>query len=360
MSTAAVVNDLGYIFPKQGYDWNVWDMQLYKDRIYIGYGNSRNEGPSPNAGPITIMYLDTNTNKIVPNFVTDEEQVENFRILDNRLYVPGTDIRSPVEQGNIYATQNDTWLRIGIIPGANHVFDLELMNGKLFAAISTSGVGPTVFVSEDMGKTWKPVVVQAGSPYVSKMSRTYSLFNFKGNIYAATFLYNMSNVGEYNRILVTDGVTAKTVKVTENSMFPGAPKGVMYRLMRPTVALDCIMYISGIFDLDYQWKPEGIYFAPEINQARRIKLPEAEAQPMDILSRGDTVYVLANKKVTDKSYINVVYKTNNLSNWSEVLRFENDTFARSFEEAKGTFYFGMGCDSSFIANSTGKIVKVSI
>ena len=40
--------------PDLYYARNVWDMEVYDDRLYLGHGNSNNDGPAPNAGPVEI------------------------------------------------------------------------------------------------------------------------------------------------------------------------------------------------------------------------------------------------------------------------------------------------------------------
>lgn len=37
------------------YARNVWDLQAFKGRIYVGGGNWDNKGPAPNAGPVPIL-----------------------------------------------------------------------------------------------------------------------------------------------------------------------------------------------------------------------------------------------------------------------------------------------------------------
>lgn len=47
------VEYLGNSFSKDNYANNVWDMQVFDGRIYLGHGNSSNKGPNQNAGPMT-------------------------------------------------------------------------------------------------------------------------------------------------------------------------------------------------------------------------------------------------------------------------------------------------------------------
>ncbi|QUL57177.1 hypothetical protein KDC22_12320 [Paenibacillus tritici] len=52
------VTVLGSPFKKAPYARNVWDMQLFDGKIYLGHGNSSNNAPSSNAGPVPIYYWD--------------------------------------------------------------------------------------------------------------------------------------------------------------------------------------------------------------------------------------------------------------------------------------------------------------
>ena len=46
-------------------------------------------------------------------------------------------------------------------------------------------------------------------------------------------------------------------------------------------------------------------------------------------------------------YVSRVYQTNDLTTWNEILRFTQDTYAKSFEELDGDFYFGLGTDRMY-------------
>ena len=52
-----------------------------------------------------------------------------------------------------------------------------------------------------------------------------------------------------------------------------------------------------------------------------------------------------------------VVATSDLGEWHEVLHFEADTFARSFEIVQGDMYFGMGADRAVSAGA-GNVLRV--
>lgn len=96
----------------------------------------------------------------------------------------------------------------------------------------------------------------------------------------------------------------------------------------------------------------------DIHQARRVALPDAKALPTDVLARDGKVYVLTYTRLSANSYINRVYQTTDLGTWNEVLRFKQDTYAKSFEEYDGDFYFGLGTDPDVLSPSSGKLLRV--
>jgi len=111
-------------------------------------------------------------------------------------------------------------------------------------------------------------------------------------------------------------------------------------------------------DSDSYIQPFAMYSASSISSGTKIGFPETAALPIDILTRDDEVYVLTHIQNSDTNFTNIVYKTSDLNNWTEVFRFSDLTFARSFEEINGDFYFGMGAKKVASSSSSGKVIKV--
>jgi hypothetical protein len=53
-----------------------------------------------------------------------------------------------------------------------------------------------------------------------------------------------------------------------------------------------------------------------------------------------------------------VYATGDLERWRELFRFTAPTFARSFEESGGDFFFGLGSTFRAPSPATGAILRV--
>lgn len=357
---------------KLAYARNVWDMQIFNGRLYLGHGNASNTAPASNAGPIPVVYYDPTTSSFITQTVItttgakqalDEEQLDLFKILNSVLYVPGNDGRGDTgDFGNHYSFNSgaDMWTKFRTIPKGIHVYDMAYFEGKLYAAIAASaangGSTPDIMVSTDNGVTWTKV----GSINIFGPMRAYTLFEFKGKLYGSNGIPPVTNnwSDEANLLSISGGV-ASTVVVNGGNMFPGIVKSALnyIKLVRSQVVLNKLIYIAGEIYNDHQWLPLGLFVATDINNAVKVTLPNVSALPMDILVRGNLVYVLAHVKNADNTYTNYIYKTNDLSTWGEVLEFKHATFARSFEELNGDFYFGLGCHIDVVPESTGTILR---
>lgn len=388
------VKVLGQPFLFKGtYPANVWDMQVFNGKIYLGFGNSSNKGPEANTGPIPIIYFDPPAGKFVTDNIrrynsttksyetvkaVDEEQIDIYRVLNGKLYIPGHDSRESWAFGNYYVMDNNYWQKYRNIPNGVHVYDMGFFKGKLFAAIGSNqyvdknNTSAIVLMSGDNGITWE----EMGSIPSSMVydGRVYTLFVFNSKLYAVDVLFPAwvprSGGGYYSdiaKILCFEQdsagkINTSNVTVNGSEMIPGVEldlnRGSLIKMVRVNIVNNKLLFIAGQCYNDHQWLPGGLYVAADINSAQKISLLEQNALPMDILVRGNTAYVLAYVKKSNKEYANIIYKSDDLITWTELFRFKKDTFARSFEELNGDFYFGLGCYTDYLPPSTGTILMV--
>jgi hypothetical protein len=335
---------------KPAYARNVWDMQFFEGKLYLGHGNSSNEAPNPNAGPIPVWTLDVASKTFSHDFTVDEEQIDRFRIFDDKLYIPGHDPKEGWELGNYYVLEPDGWQKHRVIPHGIHIYDLLRFKGQWFAALGTNGVQPSVLVSDDL-QTWRPVT--------SVAQRAHELFEFQGTLYAMHWAYTDNDPGS-SGLYAYNGELFLKVGIPGKRLFPNAPADSLLRMTHLTTFANQLVYIGAEFQNDHQSDPleNGLYVAPRLNQARQIVLPLENAKPYDILQQDNTLFVLVSKK-EESGYINAVYQTQDLTAWTELFRFSSETFARSFETVDGDFYFGLGSNPDTVSEAAGTILKVS-
>ncbi|WP_145330333.1 hypothetical protein [Paenibacillus xylanexedens] len=365
---------LGRAFNKSPYANNVWDMQRYNGKIYLGHGNSSNTGPAQNAGPIPVVYYDatnakfetqavTNSNpSIIPStkMYVDEEQIDLYKVLNGKLYIPGHDSDGESwDFGNFYRLHEGTWTKYRNLPKGVHVYDLAYYQGKLFAALGTE-TKPTVLISHNDGQSWQ----QFGTINTFGF-RAYTLFEIQGKLYASGMMYPANKIwnDKTNILEINERLEKRDVAIYGNKMLPGLTyqQGtVPYNKIGKNINFNNkLVYIAGGVFNDSQLLPKSLNVMTDINQARRVSLADANALPTDLLVRDDKVYVLTYTRKQANVYVSRVYQTNDLTTWNEILRFTQDTYAKSFEELDGDFYFGLGTDPDVLSPSSGKILRVN-
>ena len=110
---------------------------------------------------------------------------------------------------------------------------------------------------------------------------------------------------------------------------------------------------------DHQWSPFSLLHVRQIKAGgiSALAMPGG-ARPYDIIRRGAKIYVCAWDAGKKQNVVYSVPASDPSATPLEVLRFAAPTFARSFEESNGAFYFGLGCDVSPTPKETGEIWKV--
>ncbi len=343
------------------YARNIWDMQLYDGKIYLGAGNSSNVGPVPNAGRVPLYFLDPKKETFTNEYKVAEEQVDRFKVFNKKIYIPGHDATQVWDFGNFYRYKSNKWHKIRTIPVALHVYDLLIYNKKIVAGGSIKTFG-SVFISDDDGQTWTTHTLDRG--------RVYTVFSLGDNLFSM-MKYNLKrpNWGGLFKWSEENAGFEKLHKYAADDIFPETElKAEDIKIVKQLVVGKSLFYLGAYSHNDHQGIPFGLYKMDLVSGelvVYKIRLSE-EYTPRDLISRKHGVYLLSSKKV-ENSFISTVHKIDPLKEeQTEIIgSFSYPTFARSFEKYKDNFYFGMGCeikdpknwDLSELNNHTGDIVK---
>ncbi|MFA6197308.1 MAG: hypothetical protein WC656_11775 [Sulfurimonas sp.] len=343
------------------YSRNVWDLQMYNNLLFIGAGNSANEGPSKNSGNLNLYAYNPKTNGFNSEAIIYDDQIDIFKVLQNQLFIPGNDATGSWEWGNIYLRlANQKWQMYRNLPHALHVYDLTLHDNKIFAGIGLNE-GAAVGVSNDLGKSWK--VIPLGE------SRVYSFLHLGKELFALKKFKTTSqpyfSVAQYQK----DGSFMPRFDISIYDMFPDTKFDIKYSRATRIISFDDKAIYLGAYKYNsHQTKPFGLYVAKLNNNKLNVKKIELKKGtiPRDIIKRDDAIYVLCSKNSGDKVTIEVLeFVSNDFSTYKELFSFEYNSFARSFELHEGNFYFGIGSDvdegdvwkMEDIKKETGNILK---
>lgn len=363
-------------WPQEYYPRNVWDMQVFGGFVYFGAGNSSNFGPSPNAGPVPIIRYDGQRFENV--FSLQEEQVDMFRVFGGVLYTPGHDSRRRGEVGAVYRFDGRAWRSSPDIAGAVHVYDYFRRAGVDVAVGGARGDAPAAWISTSLDGAWRPLTYRANPVLSEQMGydgaprggRLFSLFEIGHALYASgsiqlaspnperefafATLFQIEDVGTLTPMSVTiarlgdQGFAAAALHGAD--LFPGAD-GIAdadFALLqvRRAVSLDgASIYIGALNHNDHQWRPVGVFAAPNLNDARALAVPEG-VLVYDLLVHDRSVYALGNRELAPNRFEVQVLKLHEMSAFHPVARFEAPAFARSFELYRGDWYVALGAEVS--------------
>ncbi len=357
------------------YARNPWSLREFDGKIYVGSGNSNNEGPASNAGPVDLWALDTRSGTVPEKaeYEVPDEQVDVFRKLSDGLWIPGHDSKVTARDdsrvkgenkrqyimrkmkalvsfpadwaaGNAHHKVGSEWKTLRTIPNGIHVYDLIDFGGALYAAVATV-LGGMVARSTDRGQSWEELLTKA-FPY----SRTRTLFVLDDD--TGPRLYASTNGGKIYRYDGEHSFAEMNVK-----FFPGISELKEVFVARCAPFRKQLAYIAGQKLVDHDWTPLGLFAAPRPDSARALPLPGG-ALARDLLVHDDVLYVLGSTQPSSRSTRVHVFATRDLTTFSELCFFDAGTFARSFEMLDGDFYFGLGCDPELLHPDTGQILKV--
>ncbi|MCK4524637.1 hypothetical protein KAU15_06895 [candidate division WOR-3 bacterium] len=131
-------------------------LHIFENKLFIGYGDY-----GINTGPTDIIYynfMDCTWNNA---FTIQEEAIEHYVEIDNKLYIPGVDATDNWDFGNYYICDGIEWEKKRNIPNGIHVFDIEKYNDRLYCATgnflktdSVNGLAPGAVLSSEHGNKW--------------------------------------------------------------------------------------------------------------------------------------------------------------------------------------------------------------
>ena len=348
-------------YPTQTVSRNVWDMQTYNNRIYIGSGDY-----DANTGPVDVYYYDTEKNQFINEATLQDEQINRFVIVDNELIITGTDPKKGWDYGSYFVWKDNNWTENRTLLGGIHNFDLVKYHGKLFAGIGNDS-DSSIVMSSDGGKTFSYVYMYADentkvevNSETSGTHRIYDLMEHKDKLYALG--YNV--VYEYKEnenifVKINNGVFLL------GSWYGKAPGLGKYVPLKTKLEFaGNAIFING-----------SIKYTDDLSKGL-VSLKQKEfdnteykysAYVYDAIIINGELNVLCATPITkgltiENGYIISVYKTKDFEGWEPVLYFEYKDFARSFEYCNGYYYFGIGTklEETDDGTNSGRILRVKI
>lgn len=401
-----VGNPLAKVFTREDeygpYPRNIWDMKEHDGAIFLGCGNSSNDGPgnSRNAaswqlgGVLPIFSINTATGSVERYWEATDEQVDGFRVLPSGdLYTYSHDPSLAAggagnDNGHLYNVTKKEKIFVDN-SGANHYWDVAVFRDMVYINKgSYAWCRPFPIEKND---EWKKMRANSAKglkimrfflPFESVLLTTSMRYDPIGGTQKLPSGQELKYNFDYgpgfdieSRLL--GDMPHESFVPADGSVNSSYSPGPTLRNITEYSA-DTVLYIAGHTHNDQQYLPVRLMMATTSREdagdltAREIHLPGitpaspvftsagSYTRPWDIVIKewnGDRYVLIMVEEKTAPDDPNPTRmrmfcsKPNSIDEWDELFRFDMPTFARSFEYARGAFWFSLGSETESISSS---------
>ena len=318
--------------PSEAFARNIWDLQAWDGRIYMGYGDA-----VVNTGPTKVFAYDPVSGKVVHETTVDEEAIFSYRVFGERLYMPGVDAVG-LPDGALYVRDADGWTALHL-DDVVHAFDVAVLPDRTCVVVQdTQDVlfGGAVLCSGDGGASW--------DRYSTESWRARSFFDLGGRLFVSSLVSGVRRVD-------ADRTTPVAFEI------PGVGDN---RDVVVTNAVNCGDDLAFIAQRHQGATAEVLgLFRATMDESEDITVtPVALDDVTRLFVVDDRCHAMTNHPLRCGRYQVTIYESEDARAWSRRLSFVVPAFARSAEVLDGQLYVGLGCERGSCDRTAGKLVRI--
>ncbi|MEM7387957.1 MAG: hypothetical protein AAF514_23730, partial [Verrucomicrobiota bacterium] len=360
---------------KKGRARNVWDLQRFDQRLFLGGGDTM-----VNGGTVNVWAFDPAESRFIREFHVDEEAIEVFRVLENRLFIPASDPRNRDESKFYHrprrtgGTETPAWTAVYDPLPLAHVRDLAFFHNRLIG-VGNSRTPPTMggaFVSRDFGKSLRLAVPEdPTTPYKWADHWHFSVFEYEDILFSPTIrlspVADLPSIATYDLdkeafAVNSDFSTSDFLPVTRK----GEPRRFTLRLWLPISFHGHLIYPAKTYAISEEFynRSYGCFTKKGLREkAVETSFPHPGVVGEDVVVEVGVMYALTNLPEMNRSHRIAVYAAQPPSEgeleWELVFEFTATNKGRSFEKMGADFYIGLGHEHDEPTNHSGALLKVS-
>ncbi|MGF1531447.1 MAG: cadherin repeat domain-containing protein [Puniceicoccaceae bacterium] len=381
-----------------------WDLQWFDGRLYLGAGNT-----TTNPGSNRVWSFSPTTGLFTNELLANTEAIENYRVIDGRLYLPAADPASGDSQKFYYRDPGGEWVSVSGGPNMAHIRDLAKVGDNQLFMVGNSRNPSTqiglVTSTLNGGELKRPS--QLSPPFFGDFgygsdSFFYSVINYNGLTIATNgyfdfgnrFLYDFSAKGFTDKLINGIGIydattdsysslaeatvnsrddfieTSDFLPISKPVALPGNGDEYLARFFASASVGNRLVYSLRAYSLTsynnyytrYYQATLGAYVKTQLQgEPIFIQFPtRLLALGEDVLELDGAFYVLATTKVANNNFIISVHRSSTpevSSSWQELFHFNTVSRAKSFEYVNGIFYFGLGADDGENTSAAGDLLR---
>ncbi len=328
-------------YPNHTASRSIKELKAYDGKIFMGLGDWND-----NTGPVKVLYYDTTDGKVKTSGTINDEAIQIFNIIDDKIYTTGCDPRDAWGYGSyyIYNKGTNTWDKHMKNDGWIHVFNIVEFKDKLYMCGSTVDTMERTCIqgSSNNGETFQNIPVYKNDsllPYDSNL-RCYNLAVYNDK------LYGYIGYTPYNGIYEYDEVNNRFDYISN------IPSSSWYNSIyfEYTTFNDQFIYISGT----------KLYTSTDLKTFTKID-SNTEGSIRDAVVYDDILYALSYEKISAQNYTARIYSTKDLSNFSLVYEFLTETQPFSIEYYANNFYIGTrSVTSTDNVSKNGSLYRINL
>lgn len=313
-------------YPNHTSSRSIKELKAYDGKIFMGLGDWND-----NTGPVKVIYYDTTDGKIKTSGTINDEAIQIFNIIDDKLYTTGCDPRDAWGYGSYYVYNKETnsWDKHLKNDGWIHIFNIVEFKDKLYMCGSTVDTmeKSSIQSSSDNGETFESVPVYKNDtllPYNSSL-RCYNLAVYNDKLYGYIGYAPYTGIYEYDEVNNRfDYIGSKPSSSWYNGTY-----------FEYTTFNDQFIYISGT----------KLYTSTDLKTFTKID-SNTEGSIRDAVVYNDTLYALSYTKNSRNNYTARIYSTKNLIEFNLIYEFKTNVQPFSLEYYDNNLYVGSIYDTA--------------
>jgi len=284
-----------------------------------------------NTGPTDILAFDPKAASFRVETTIDEEAVTTFRIIGDRLFVPGIDPLGAAENGALHVRERGTWRSV-TVPAAVHVQDVIVWDGRLFVALQQKPNRAVVLTSKNDGATWRNHPIAGW--------RAHTFFTVDDALYVSAFGGGVSQA---------HGKSFRSIQTDLGPVPPPSKDGNVDRWAEDSIVSKAARCGASTWVIAAVGSVAYGYTTPTLERIRRegAKLVSTSAsidgRPEDFFVWNDRCHVVTNDTADEPTTIRI-YRANDDA-WDLVAETSARAIARSALRVDGHWYLGLACDA---------------
>lgn len=375
---------------------NLWDLQVFENEIYLGYGNT-----TTNPGPLNLYSFNPITKKYSFELTLPTEGIERLKLLNDKLFIPNSDPK-PGNKRKYYFKDDGVWTLVNELPELAHIRDMDFFEGEYYLIGNTNCPGSKSADCAGIIKHANPSATFENDMIEDELVMADPLSNSRWNWFFGMLkmdnkliIPNAMMTESYNpNLVIPDGeffiVENGTIKWSAFMPQSTRLKHFQFYPVDTTVAqpdtfltkisirtFESVNYNDDLIYTTRSYSPYTWYYQDHYNnskgmifkdalltEAKFVVFPDADAIGEDLFVFENEVYALANKNISSNSKVVYVYKSNdpsaNPNGWEEVLHFNSANIARSIEYLDGRLYFGLGQNLGDDLEKSGQLISIAV